>query len=279
MKIIESEWTTAEGVKFHVRGWEPDKAPKAAVILIHGLGEHTGRYEHVGKALAASGYALIGFDLRGHGRSDGPRGDVPDYEALLDDLADFLAQTRARYPKKPVFLYGHSLGGNLGLNFVLRRKPRVEGLIATAPLLEVGFKVPKVRILVARALTRIMPNHTEASGLEQAALSRDPRVVEAYAHDPLVHDRISVRLFDGMYQAGLWAEQHGANFPVPLLLMQGTADRLVSFEATRKFAEGAGKRVTWRAWEGWYHEIHNEEQAAEVFRVMIAWMDGRLRKK
>ncbi len=279
LSTFDSGWRNAEGIEFYVQGWEPKRQLKAIVILVHGLGEHTGRYAHVGEALAGAGYALVGFDLRGHGRSSGRRGDIPDFDRLLDDISDFLTQMRARYPKRPVFLYGHSLGGNLVLDFVLRRTPKVQGVIATAPLLEVGYKLPAMRIALARALTMILPGHTEASGLETAALSRDPRVVEAYVRDPLVHDRISVRLFGGMYESGLWLEEHAANFPVPLLLMQGSADRLVSFEATRRFAERAGKRVTWRAWEGWYHEIHNEPQRAKVFEVMVEWMEARLRKK
>jgi alpha-beta hydrolase superfamily lysophospholipase len=279
MKTLESGWQNAEGIKFFVRGWEPDKRLKAVVILVHGLGEHTGRYARVGQAFAASGYSLVGFDLRGHGRSGGPRGHAPKYESLLDDLADFLAQMKVRYPKKPMFLYGHSLGGNLVLNFVLRRKPKVQGVIATAPWLEVAYELPAARVALARAINRILPAFSQASGLETAALSHDVRVVDAYVRDPLVHDRISVRLFSGMYESGLWASEHAADFPLPLLLMQGTADRLVSPRAARSFAERGGKKVTWRAWEGWYHEIHNEPQGARVLKMMIAWMDGRLRKK
>ncbi len=279
MKAFESGWQNAEGIKFYVRGWEPDKRLKAAVVLVHGLGEHSGRYAHVGKALSAAGYALVGFDLRGHGRSGGPRGDVPSYDSLLDDIEDFLAQMRARYVKKPMFRYGHSLGGNLAMTFAMKRRPKLQGVIATAPLLEVGFKVPWARVALARALTLVAPGHTESSGLATLGLSRDPRVVEAYVHDPLVHDRISIRLFSGMYESGAWLAQHPEDFPLPLLLMQGSGDRLVSFEATRKFAERAGKKVTWKPWEGWYHEIHNEPEGAKVFKTMTTWMDGRLRKK
>lgn len=279
MKAFESGWQNAEGIKFYVQGWEPDKRAKAVVVLIHGLGEHTGRYAQVGKAFAKAGYALVGFDLRGHGRSGGPRGDIPSYDSLLDDIGDFLAQMQARYARKPVFMYGHSLGGNLAMNFVLRRKAKLQGVIASAPLLEVGFKVPWTRIALARALTVVMPGHTEGSGLAAMGLSRDARVVEAYVHDPLVHDRVSIRLFTGMYESGAWLAEHAENFPLPLLLMQGSADRLVSFEATRKFAEKAGKNVTWKAWEGWYHEIHNEPEGAKVLKAMTAWMDARLRKK
>lgn len=279
MKTFESGWQNSEGIRFFVRGWEPDKRLKAVVVLVHGHGEHTGRYAHVGQAFAASGYALVGFDLRGHGRSGGPRGHTPDYERLLDDLTDFLTQMKVRYPKKPVFLYGHSLGGNLVLNFVLRRKPKVQGVIATAAWLQTTFKLPAARLAVARALNRILPSFTEATGLETAALSHDVRVVEAYVHDPLVHSRISVRLFSGISESGVWAAEHAANFPIPLLLMHGTADRIISPGAARAFAERAGKKVTWRGWEGWYHEIHNEPQGTRVLKVMTGWMDARLREK
>jgi alpha-beta hydrolase superfamily lysophospholipase len=278
MKAFESGWQNSEGIRFFVRGWEPDKRLKAVVVLVHGLGEHTGRYAHVGRAFAAAGYALTGFDLRGHGRSGGPRGHTPSYEKLLDDLQDFLTQMKVRYPKKPMFLYGHSMGGNLALNFVLRRKPKLQGVIVTSPWLETTVPQPAARIAVARAMSRILPGFTQAAGLDATALSHDARVVDAYVHDPLVHDRISVRLFIGMHDAGLWAAEHAAGFALPLLLMAGTADRIVSPRAARTFAEQAGKRVTWRAWEGWYHEIHNEPQGTRVLKAMIAWVDRRLRK-
>lgn len=277
MKTFESGWQNAERIKFYVRGWEPGRKPKAFVALLHGLDEHTGRYAHVGEAFAGAGYAMAGFDLRGHGRSGGPRGHTPNYERLLDDLGDFLVQMRARYRGRPVFLYGHSLGGNLVINYALRRKADLKGVIATAPWLRVGYQLPAARVALARALNVVAPSFTEKSGLETAALSHDAEVVRAYEQDPLVHDRISVRLFTQMDRSGLWALEHAADFPVPLLLMQGTADRLVSARASREFAERAGKRVTWRAWEGWYHEIHNEPQKARVIQVMIRWMDSRLR--
>ena len=279
MKTFESGWQNSEGIRFFVRGWEPNKRVKAVVILVHGLGDHTGRYAQVGKAFAAAGYALVGFDLRGHGRSGGPRGHTPSYERLLDDLSDFVAQMKARYAKKPMFIYGHSMGGNLVLNFILRRKPKLQGAIVTAPWLETAVPVPPARVAVARALDRILPGFTQPSGLETAGLSHDVRVVEAYVHDPLVHDRISVRLFTGMHDAGSWAANHAADLPMPLLLMQGTADRLVSPRAARALAEHGGKKVTWRAWEGWYHEIHNEPQGTRVLNVMTEWMDRRLRAR
>ena len=279
MKTYESGWENKDDLKFYIRSWVPDKKPKAVVALVHGHGEHVGRYDHVGQAFTAAGYALTGFDLRGHGRSGGPRGHTPRYEALMDDIADFLALVAGRYPKLPVFLYGHSMGGNLVLNYILRRKPDVAGVIATDPWLKLAFDVPAARVVLVRVMDKLAPGFTQNSGLETAAISRDPEIVKAYVSDPLVHEKISVRLFSGIYESGLWAVEHAPEFPVPLLLMHGTGDRITSGQANREFAERAGKVATWRAWDGLYHEIHNEPEKARVLKVMIDWMDQRLKKK
>lgn len=279
MKTYESAWENKEDLKFYIRSWVPDKKPKAVVALVHGHGEHVGRYDHVGQAFTGAGYALVGFDLRGHGRSGGPRGHTPRYEALMDDIAEFLALVEGRYPKLPVFLYGHSMGGNLVLNYILRRKPDVVGVIATDPWLKLAFDIPAARLVLVRAMDKLAPGFTQNSGLETAALSRDPAIVNAYVSDPLVHEKVSVRLFAGIYESGLWAIEHAPEFPVPLLLMHGTGDRITSGQASHEFADRAGKVATWRAWDGLYHEIHNEPEKAKVLKVMIDWMDRRLKKK
>lgn len=279
MRTYESGWDNKEGVNFYLRGWEPNEKPKALVALVHGHGEHVGRYSLVADAFAKAGYALIGFDLRGHGRSGGARGHAPGYEALMDDIADFLALGVKRYPQLPIFIYGHSLGGNLVLNFILRRRPDVVGAIVTAPWLKLAFDPPAVQVSLARIMNKIAPGFTQHSRLDTNALSRDAQIVKAYNNDPLVHDKISARLYLSMYDSGLWALEHAAEFPVPLLLMHGKADQITSDQASREFAERAGKMVTWRAWEGCYHEIHNEPQKAEVLKVMTDWVDACLKKK
>lgn len=279
MKVFESGWQNAEGIKFFGRGWEPDKRIKAVVVLVHGLGDHTGRYAHVGEAFADAGYALTSYDQRGHGRSGGARGHAPSYDGMLDDLGAFLGQMKRRYQGKPVFLYGHSLGGNLVLNFVLRRDPRPRGVIATSPWLEVKSPIPPFKLAVARAAVHVVPSLAQGSGLETAAFSRDPKVVEAYEDDPLTHDRVSASLFLSTYEAGYWALEHAQEFPVPLLLMHGTGDRITSAEASRRFAEAAGKKVTWKSWEGWYHELHNEPEGAKAVKFMIGWLDAQMQRR
>jgi alpha-beta hydrolase superfamily lysophospholipase len=279
MRTYESSWAARDSIRLHEQGWEPDKKAKAVVALVHGLGEHAGRYAPVGAVLTRAGYALVGFDLRGHGRSGGPRGYIPSYDVLMDDLTDFLRQIGERHPRLPVFLYGHSLGGNLVINFSLRRKPQVRGVIATAPWLRLAHDPPALTVALARIMNGIAPGFTQKSGLDASALSQDDEIVNAYNLDPLVHDRISARLYVGAHDSGLWALEHAGEFSLPLLLMQGTADRLTSQEATAEFATRAGKNVKWRAWDGWAHEIHNEPDRARVYRVMINWMNERLRKK
>ncbi|MBU4224395.1 MAG: lysophospholipase [Chloroflexi bacterium] len=266
----------ADGLQMYSKGWAPKGELKATIGLVHGHGEHIGRYEHVAAALTEKGYALLGFDLRGHGKSAGPRGHTPSYEALMNDIAAFFDQIERRYPDLPRFLYGHSLGGNLVLNYALRRKPKLRGVIASGPWLKLAFEPPASKVSLGKMMNNILPAFSQASGLETAALSHDPAVVKAYENDPLVHDKISARMFVSIYDSGLWALEHAAEFPIPLLLMHGAADRLTSAETSRRYAEAAGKNVTLRLWDGWYHEIHNEPEKAQVFKVMTDWLAANL---
>ncbi|MGC8856789.1 MAG: lysophospholipase [Anaerolineae bacterium] len=274
MNTFETYWQSRDGLRLYARGWKPhERIPKGVICLVHGHGEHVGRYEHVGQVLSTAGYALLGFDQRGHGRSVGPRGHIPSYDALLDDIALLLDEAASRYPALPYFLYGHSMGGNEVLNYALRRKPALAGVIATGPWLRLAFEPPALKVALGRMMNRVFPAFTQKSGLETAALSRRAEVVQAYEADPLVHDQISARLFVEMYSAGLWALEHATEFPLPLLLMHGSADRLTSADASREFAQRAGQQVTLRIWEGAYHEIHNEPEQDEVLQTMIAWLD------
>ncbi len=279
MKHFELNWQNKNGLNFYVQGWEPEKKPKAVIALIHGFGEHTGRYAHVGEAFNQAGYALIGFDLRGHGKSSGARGHTSSYDALMDDIADFMKLIEMRYPGLPRFLYGHCMGGNQVLNFCLRRKPDVGGVIATGPWLKLAFDPPPLQITLVKVMNNIAPGFTQKAPMETAALSHDQKIVDAYNNDPLVHSKISPRLFISIYESGLWALDHAGEFSVPLLLMHGTADRVTSSAASAEFAKRAGKTVTWLPWEGFYHEIHNELEKAEVLKTMISWLDAQLKRK
>lgn len=277
MRILQSSWQDEHGVKLHMQTWEPDSRPKAVVMLLHGLGEHIVRYAAVAAALARARFVVAGFDLRGHGRSGGRRGHTSSYAALLEDIDALLARVRSDYPRSPIFFYGHSLGGALAINYVLRRSPRIKGVIATAPWLRAVVQAPPWKVVVARVVEPILPIYTQKWRQGPTDLSRDPEVMSAAQHDPLMHDFITARMYRVATEAGEYALEHAAEFPLPLLLMHGTEDKLTSWQASRVFAQHAGRRCTFRLWEGWYHELHNEAGKATIVRTMVNWMNRRLK--
>jgi alpha-beta hydrolase superfamily lysophospholipase len=256
---------------------------------VHGLGEHTGRYAHVGKALNEAGYTLLGFDQRGHGRTPGPRGVTPPFDCMLDDIGLLLDEAARLFPTaaRARFLYGHSMGGNFVLNYALQRKHQamatLAGVIATSPGLRTAFKPPAAKVAIGKVLYRLAPNLVMPNGLEVAGLARDPAAIAAYSADPLVHDKMSARLGLDILQQGEWALSHAAEFPpMPLLLVHGTDDRITSARACEDFAgavtgaadAGAcGCECTLKLWPGYYHETHNEPEKVQVIEFIICWLD------
>lgn len=282
MSHIEFTRTTLDGQELYYQGWLPEAEPKATVCLVHGLGEHAGRYAHVGAALNRAGYAMLGFDQRGHGKTPGKRGVTPPFDKSLDDIKLLLDEAAKRFPAGPRFLYGHSMGGNLVLNYAIRRQPGakdIAGVVSTSPGLRTAFKPPAATVAAGKVLYRLAPNTVMPNGLELAAISRDADVVQAYKNDPLVHDRMSARLGLDILQQGEWAITHAAEFPpIPLLLVHGACDRLTSAPATEEFASkvrAAGKaNCTLKIWPDCYHETHNDPEKAQVIQYMIDWLDG-----
>ena len=277
MTHFELELRTTDRKILRGQGWEPDDGTKAVVCLVHGLGEHSERYRHVAEAFNRAGYAVVAFDLRGHGRSPGRRGHAPNYAALMSDIAAFLNEAGARYPDLPRFLYGHSLGASLAIHYVLKHKPTLAGVIASAPLFRLALKPPAWKTSLLNLLHALHVNLSIASGLEQEALSRDFHEVRLYQNDPLVHDRITPALAVAMLHEGEWNLKHAANFPRPLLLMHGESDRITSVEASVEFAARIEHRCTLKIWDGLYHELHNEPEKEQVFAYVLEWMNQSIR--
>lgn len=273
MRHNEFKFKTFDGLQLFGQSWQPENQPQAVVCLVHGIGEHSGRYTHVADVLTQAGYVLFAFDLRGHGKSKGPRGHTLSYEALMNDISSLLEVVNKQFPQLPSFLYGHSLGGNLALNYVLRRQPQFKGVIVTGPWLRLAFEPPAFKIILGKITNRFSPAFSQKSGLDIKVLSHDPEVVHAYENDPLVHDHISARMFIGIYQSGQWALEHASEFSLPLLLMHGGVDKIVSVEAGRKFAGKIKENCTLKIWDGLYHEIHNEPGKEEVFKFLIGWLN------
>lgn len=271
------EIRTADHLTLRGSDWPPPAGARAAICLIHGIGEHVGRYAHVVAALNQAGFAVVGLDLRGHGRSDGPRGFTPSFDAYLDDMDLLLGEARSRYPGAPIVLYGHSLGGLLVLYYPLRRQSKVAAVVASSPQLRLAFKPPAWKTTMGRLMFNLWPAFNTPSGLEQAALSRDADVVRAYAADPLVHDRVSARLGIGLIDLGQWVLDHASDFSLPLLVYNGSRDRLTSADACREFAAKVPGDCTLKIWEGLYHETHNEPERAEVIAFVVDWTKAHTR--
>lgn len=270
---------TEDGQKLAIYNWAPPGETRAVLCLIHGLGEHGGRYDHLARFLNQEGFLVMALDLRGHGRSPGPRGHIPGYDVILNDIGLFIRQTASLNQNRPLFLYGHSMGGGYVLNYCLKNKPSLAGVVVTGPLLRTAFAPPGWKLILARLMYRLWPALTLPNELDVTAISRDQRVVDAYRNDPLVHDRLSVRLGVEMLAAGEWALDHARELRLPLLLMHGGDDRLTSPQASGEFAQKAGPVCTLKIWPGLYHEIHNEPTQDEVFAFLLAWLQGVQRKQ
>lgn len=276
MNHAEFSWRNAGGLRIFAQSWLPDIEPLAIICLVHGQGEHSSRYGHVAAALNQAGYGVLTFDHQGHGQSEGARGDMPSYQALLDDIEHLRREAEARFPQTLQFLYGHSMGGNLVLNYVLRRRPQLAGVVVTSPWLRFSFTPPRFQYGLMQLLNRIWPSFTLNSNLDAGVISRDSAVVAAYQNDAYNHARISARQLVQVGQAGEWALAHAAEFPLPLLLMHGSADRLTSPQASRQFADQVTTDCTFKLWNDLYHETHNEPEQQQVIAFIIGWLQQHI---
>lgn len=258
------DWPLPEGV--NLRG---------VVLLVHGLGEHAGRYDPVACRLNEWGFAVVGYDQHGHGESGGARGSLPTDTRLLDDLADIVDSTRVRMPRNtPLILLGHSLGGLVAARFVALAMRPVDALVLSSPALDAGFNAVQ-KVLVA-VLPKIAPNLRVGNGLDPSLISHDPAVVAAYRADKFVHDRISGRLARLIADSGPATLALAATWKVPTLLLYAGADKLVNPAGSRAFAAAAPKNVvSAHCFETLYHEIFNEHDAEPVFAELKRWLDTK----
>lgn len=267
----------------HLRGQAGDLAvydaptpqpARATVLIVHGLGEHAGRYDPVATALHAAGYAVRAYDHQGHGRSEGARGTLHTPDGLLQDLAHVIDDTRAQAPERPLVLLGHSMGGLLAARAVATRLRPVQALVLSSPAL--GVRTNAVQKLLLATLPRWLPHLTVGNRLDAQWVARDPDAVRAYLADPLVHDRISARL-------GAWIDSEGpptvaaaAEWQTPTLLLYAGQDKLVDPAASDAFARQAPAGcVQAHRFEPMYHEVFNDPEREQVLALLRRWLDAR----
>ena len=268
---------TDDGVHLFTQQWSPEEAARAGVVLVHGYAEHCGRYAHVADALVREGASVYAYDQRGHGRSEGPRAYIESFDDLLDDLDHVLDAATARLPDGPQFLFGHSMGGLVVLLYALRRSPDVDGLILSAPAIEINPDLAPFLRRIAGWLGETVPRLPTVSSIE-GAISRDPAVVEEAENDPLnYHGRVLARTGAEMLRAGDMAKDRLDALSFPFLVFHGTADKLASPAWSKKLYErAASDDKTIHLYDGLYHETFNEPEQDEVLSDLRAWLRDRL---
>ncbi|GAB4420980.1 MAG: alpha/beta hydrolase [Bacteroidia bacterium] len=280
MSAVPHTFTLPHGdVQLQGYTWEPEHAPLAVLLIVHGHGEHAARYAHVAQYLNQHGIAVMAYDQYGHGRSQGKKGHFPTYDYILDGIELFRYEAARVFPEIPLFLMGHSMGGNLVATYALQLEPALQGVILSAPWLRLAFKPSGLDLFLAKAMVNIYPSYTQSSKLDVTAISRDPAEVDKYRQDPLIHDKVSPSLFLGVVEHGEWALEHAPDFSLPLLVMHGTGDRITDWAASEQFAARAGSDdVTFRQWEGYFHEMHNEAPVhrAPILDTYRRWILDRL---
>lgn len=276
MKQEEGTFKSGDGLELYYQSWLPDGDLKAVIVIIHGMGEHGGRYQHVVNGLVPQGYAIYAADHRGHGRSPGKRMFVNSWDDYLNDLGIFVKWVREQWAGRPFFLYGHSMGGNITLNYVLRHPDGYNGIIASAPA--VGkLDVPPILALLSKMLSRLAPAMQVKTGLELTDISRDPVEAKAYGDDPLVQGFATPRFGVEIAKAAEWAMEHAAEIKPPLLLIHGDNDNIVNVAASRNFyakVQQPDKKLI--IYEGGVHESHNDIHRDQVIADVEEWLEGHL---
>lgn len=265
---------TRDGLDLVLRHWPAPGPARGTLLIVHGLGEHIGRYAHVAAHLNRRGWDVTGYDQRGHGASPGKRGALKAADDLLDDLGRVMTEMKASSAVRPFVLLGHSLGGLVAAQFVAEGRAAVDALVLSSPALDPGLNLAqRLQLAVGRLL---VPDLAMSNQLDATRISHDPEVVRAYQADPLVHDRITARLAHALVQGGKTVLARAGRWPVPTLLLWAGDDKLVAPRGSAAFA-AAAPHAALRAqcFAGLYHEIMNERDAAPVFAALDAWLDPR----
>jgi alpha-beta hydrolase superfamily lysophospholipase len=268
----ESTLKTNDGIALFIRDWHlPEATTKQGVVIMHGLGEHCGRYAHVARFFNALGFTVRTYDHRGHGQSGGRSGDVPGELSILEDAQRVIQDFQQQLSDPPILL-GHSMGGLFAARFALANLAPLRGLILSSPALAIrmsGFQHGLLRIA-----SLLFPGLGLPNGLNTRYLTHDAEVVEAYKNDRLVHPRISARLLSSMLSAMDFNRRHLQDLQIPTLLLAALDDHLVDPEGSRQFFAGSTNGlVSAHFYEACYHEIFNELDATRVFDDLRTWLE------
>ncbi len=295
IQTLQGTFSGARNLQLFYQSWYPqscsfqgiaEKLPVRGVLaIVHGLGEHSGRYCAIVEGLTAAGYAVFGFDNQGHGKSEGQRGHIDRWQDYRDNTQAFLQLVRRQEPTVPLFLMGHSLGGLIVLDYVLRSAQsaefealKIKGLVVSAPPIQpMDSAASSIRIILARLLSGILPRVSIKMGLDKSGLSRDTEITQQAACDPLSHSCVTLRWGSETLSTIDWVKDHIRQLSLPILLTHGEADPIVAPDGTQAIfqqIQTPNKSIT--IYPGSYHEPHNDLDADTVVADLITWLAARM---
>jgi len=273
MKHHTDTFTGFGDLEIFCQAWLPDETLKAALIIVHGIGEHSGRYMNIVNHLVPHGFVVYGYDSRGHGQSAGKRGHIESWEEYRGDLHAFVQYVRKETEVEKLFLLGHSMGGLVTLDYVLHHSDYIRGIVVSSPALDISAAPPGF-ILIANILNRIVPGLQLATPLDTNELSRDPTAVKAYMDDPLVHNKITPRFILESVKIVGQVQKNANQIKIPILVTFGEADQIVPIGGTKRFFKAVAsvdkQLITYP--EG-RHEPHNDFNSEEVVDNIARWLD------
>lgn len=267
------------GTKLICKTWQPTDPPKAVLFIVHGLGEHMGRYEEMAHVFTEKKLAVFGFDHRGHGLSEGKKGHVESMEQLVEDVEYALMQCRSLFLDLPVFLFGHSMGGQIVASYLDTVKSKeITGAIISSAWFRIANPPPTWQIKLIKRLKSIFPSLTQSNRLDPKNISSVPSEVEAYQKDPLVHDKISLALFNVLFQNGLRLIHQAQEVKIPVLVCHGNRDQITATLGSEQYANDLGEKAEFKIWTNAFHEPHHDKDKEKVMQFYADWVLKKIKE-
>ena len=266
-----------ENTNIYYKEWMPEQKPKAAIVLVHGLGEHCRRYEALAAFLNSKDIAICSMDLPGHGQSKGRRGHIDSFDEFHDAVLALLNRSKHKLPNTPLFLLGHSLGGLIASHFLLKHQDEFSGALLSGAAIQSPQEPPAWQVSIIKGIAKCFPK-AKMLALDASKISRDQSVVDAYFNDPLVgHEKLSAQFLVSMNHAMSEVKDQANDISLPLFIMHGTADVMTSPEGSRLlFNTVSSNTKELKLYDGLYHEIFNEPEGPEIFTEMNTWIEQQL---
>jgi alpha-beta hydrolase superfamily lysophospholipase len=275
MKHREETLIGFDGRELFFQSWEPEGAPRAVIAIVHGGFEHSGHYGFLVDSLVDKGFALAGLDLRGHGKSKGKRGHIMDWNEIREDMGSYLSKLQKEFPGRPLFLFGHSVGGTIALDYALRRSPALAGVILSGAGISTG-NASRVLLAINKLISAVFPSFSVNANFDFSIVTRDPRVVKEYESDPLILSALSARFWAECLKTIAWVRDHASDWELPLLVLHGSEDQNMPIEDIKEFfGDLTCEDKELITYEGGYHCPYNDLQKEQVFSDIEKWIDKR----